>query len=65
MYWPFPLPQSIFIGRCAHLIGHVRHEMMHTMGFYHEHSRSDRDDYIEINWDHIAEGREDQFDTYR
>ena len=65
VYWPFPLPQSIFLGRCAHLIGHVKHEMMHTMGFYHEHSRSDRDDFIDINWDNIADGREDQFETYR
>ena len=65
VYWPFPLPQSIFIGRCAHLIGHIKHEMMHTMGFYHEHSRSDRDDYINIEWDNISDGREDQFETYR
>lgn len=64
-YWPFPLPQSIFIGGCAHLIGHIKHEMMHTLGFYHEHSRSDRDMYIKINWNNIADGRQDQFSTYR
>ena len=62
---PFPLPQSIFIGRCAHLVGHIKHEMMHTLGFYHEHSRSDRDNYIKINWNNILEERKDQFSTYR
>ena len=65
VFWPFPLPQSIHIGKCAHLVGHIKHEMMHTLGFYHEHSRSDRDDYIKINWENIAEGRADQFLTYR
>jgi len=64
-YWPFPLPQSIFIGRCAHLVGHIKHEMMHTLGFYHEHSRSDRDQYIKVNWEHISDGNEAQFLTYR
>ena len=39
--------------------------MMHTLGFYHEHSRSDRDQYIKINWKNIEEGRSDQFLTYR
>ena len=47
-FFPFPVSQSIQLGRCAHLEGHVRHEMMHTIGFYHEHSRSDRDMYIEV-----------------
>ena len=65
VFWPFPLPQSIHIGKCAHLVGHIKHEMMHTLGFYHEHSRSDRDDYIKINWENIADGRADQFLTYR
>ena len=37
-----------FIGKCSHLMGHIKHEMMHTIGFYHEHSRSDRDKYIEV-----------------
>ena len=30
---------QIAIAECAHLVGHVKHEMMHIMGFYHEHSR--------------------------
>jgi hypothetical protein len=47
-FFPFPVSQSIQLGRCAHLAGHVKHEMMHTIGFYHEHSRSDRDMYIEV-----------------
>ena len=47
-FFPFPIAQSIQLGRCAHLAGHVKHEMMHTIGFYHEHSRSDRDKFVEV-----------------
>jgi astacin len=29
---------------------------MHAAGFYHEQCRTDRDDYVVVNWDNIQEG---------
>ena len=46
------------------LTGYVLHELMHTAGFWHEHSRADRDDYIEIIWDNIREESKGNFDKY-
>jgi len=64
-FYPLPISQTINIGKCAHLLGHIKHEMMHTVGFYHEHSRSDRDEYIEIEWNNIPAEYQAQFTTYR
>ena len=38
------------------------HELFHTLGFVHEHTRPDRDDFISINMDNIKPGEEKNFE---
>lgn len=45
----------------CHFEGHIQHEMMHVLGFVHEHSRADRDRYILINENNILPGKAGQF----
>ncbi|XP_055344832.1 hatching enzyme 1.2-like isoform X2 [Paramacrobiotus metropolitanus] len=44
--------------------GYVHHELMHAIGFFHEQSRTDRDQYVDINWDNIEKGQNLQFQRY-
>lgn len=53
--------QDVSIGAgCANL-NVVVHEIGHVIGFYHEQSRSDRDQYIEIVWNNVLPGYALQF----
>ena len=45
---------------CVHK-GVIQHEMMHALGFYHEQSRPDRDNYVTINFQNIISGTENNF----
>jgi hypothetical protein len=39
----------------------ILHEILHALGFLHEHSRPDRDQYVEVVWDNVDEKFRDQF----
>ena len=41
---------------CLDSYGSTMHEMYHCLGFFHEQSRTDRDDYVTIMWDNIQAG---------
>ncbi|XP_005861077.1 PREDICTED: LOW QUALITY PROTEIN: meprin A subunit alpha [Myotis brandtii] len=56
--------QNLSIGlRCDHK-AIIQHEILHALGFYHEQSRTDRDDYVKIWWDEIIPGHQHNFNTY-
>jgi len=49
---------------CVTRHGTIMHEWLHAFGFYHEQSRTDRDDYIYVNFDNIQPGTEGNFRKY-
>lgn len=40
------------------------HELGHALGLFHEQTRADRDEYVDIDWSNISEGNASQFDKY-
>ncbi|KAL2099982.1 hypothetical protein ACEWY4_004376 [Coilia grayii] len=54
-------PQAISIGKNCDKFGIVVHELGHVIGFWHEHTRPDRDDHVAIFRDNIQQGQEYNF----
>ncbi|XP_053737719.1 meprin A subunit beta-like isoform X2 [Synchiropus splendidus] len=54
--------QTLSIGQYCDTISTVEHEFLHALGFYHEQSRPDRDDFVTIVFENILEGRSHNFD---
>jgi PKD repeat protein len=42
--------------------GNAAHEILHALGMFHEHTRCDRDAFVEVMWDEIEEDREHNFE---
>lgn len=47
-------PIDIYLSEnCLKMSGAIQHELLHVLGLWHEQSRPDRDDYVDIIWDNI------------
>ena len=51
----------ITIGQRCVNPGQVAHELLHVLGFHHENSRSDRDEFVQVNEENILTGYLGQF----
>ncbi|KRF98653.1 uncharacterized protein Dwil_GK27241 [Drosophila willistoni] len=41
------------IGTGCFRLGTILHELLHVLGFHHQHVAANRDEYINVNWDNI------------
>ncbi|XP_042596209.1 meprin A subunit beta-like [Cyprinus carpio] len=59
-----PRGQTLSIGDGCGVKAIVEHEFLHALGFWHEQSRYDRDDYVTINFENIITGYGSNFNRY-
>lgn len=57
-------PNNIRLAQGYFKKGTVIHETLHSLGFFHEQSRSDRDDYITVIYENINPAKQYNFDTF-
>lgn len=55
--------QQLSLGPSCDYKGTIMHELLHALGFYHEQSRTDRDDYVDIWWDQVLPGKVQKLNT--
>eukprot|EP00111_Clytia_hemisphaerica_P019376 TCONS_00057196-protein len=56
--------QKISLGSGCFKHGIIIHEILHALGFWHEQSRPDRNQYVQIMWENIADGQAHNFEKY-
>lgn len=49
--------QALSIGENCAKFGIVVHEIGHAIGYYHEHTRPDRDSYVQVFEENIMKGQ--------
>lgn len=56
-------PQNVYLNMGCDLSA-VIHEIGHAVGLYHEHSREDRDGFVQVLWGNIEGGKEHNFNRH-
>ena len=51
---------GIYEGYTCGFSGTVLHELLHVLGFHHEHKRPDAGEYVKVLWENIAPGESTQ-----
>ncbi|MBC6457717.1 M12 family metallopeptidase [Actinomadura sp. HBU206391] len=53
--------QDLSLGSGCNYMGTVVHELMHVIGFHHEHNRSDRDGSVDVHLENVTPAYHSQF----
>uniref|UniRef100_A0A8R1U276 Zinc metalloproteinase n=1 Tax=Onchocerca volvulus TaxID=6282 RepID=A0A8R1U276_ONCVO len=58
---PLGEPQFVSLAPECIRLGVIAHEVAHALGFWHEQSRPDRDNYVTVRWENIDRDSKGQF----